>query len=212
MMKLWQRCADIVGCIEISTHETGTTLESIGRYKGSVGVMICCMVFLLVFGFVLWYLLTNHMPYDLLFPSLTHREGPLTVGLLLFSWFMLWFVGLPMLFLAMVLLPFLSLMGAWTALRHHGEIAFRLTGTREAIGWGPHGTEQVIAFHTLQRVSLNTTTYESGGEVTRIRLHLLDGRRLSPPGDPEAIFPFLRTHFTGQMQRNGQEVPPVREE
>ncbi len=122
-----------------------------------------------------------------------------------------WSLGVIALFGLGFLFPFVFFSWAWTALRRHGEMAYRLQVTREVIMCGPPGTTEVLAFHDVQAISLDTHYALDGGmglgaPYLVMTLHLADGRHVVPPGNPEPFFAFMRQHFHGPMRHDGKEV------
>ncbi len=181
------------GFVEAVFQETGETWEMVGRYKGSLGHLV-------VWG--LLALLAAMGCVKLGLETLRRFEGWFTVYILLFV------VGLASISLLSLGYCWLT----WRSLRHDGEVAFRLTGTRTGLTWGPHGTEVAVAFGDLQSIEWHSA--DSGGGTMPpteafVTLHLTDGRLISPPGDPEVIFHFLRQHFHGLAKADGQELTRV---
>lgn len=176
------------GFVEAVLQETGETWAMVGRYKGSLGHL------------VVWGLL-----------ALLAAMGCVKLGLETLRRFEGWFTVYILLFV--VGIASISVLGlgycwlTWRSLRHDGEVAFRLTGTRTGLTWGPHGTEVAVAFGELQSVEWHSAYLL--GEMpceARVTLHLTDGRIVSPPGDPAVIFHFLRQHFRGPIKSDGQPV------
>ena len=184
--------------VETSTHETADALEIIGRYQGSVGGIIIGGLFTIFFPLLFYFVLFKTAESGLSFDNI------------------LVVIMLTPLGLFCLVFPLLMLVAEWRALRRHGEVAFILQGTREDMAWGPHGKEHVVEFQSLQRVSLDSTSVSDMGggsySIVSVRLYLPDGRSVSPPGDPEVVFHFLRKCFGGPMLENGRAVAPLEAE